>query len=238
MAYLYRAYSAERMESIRQSLSDALLSWAENLGLGECRVTNMQACTEEVSQDLAQFGDELVQAEAGLAQFEIVYRVIYKNKHLKLTSPSEDQIHMMNTLFSKLKGVIGNSTINQTGIAVLEDAHRFGSGWLIANVDVAGCEITLRLSPILFEKRADKPADTMDMGKPLDLLDNEKIQLKVSLGAATISLGDLRNLDVGDVVTLNHGVNQPAQVENQQGKVLFKGRLGSKDGQRALALVK
>ena len=72
------------------------------------------------------------------------------------------------------------------------------------------------------------------LGERLDLVDEVKVQLSVTLGSAELTMGRLFALAAGDVVTLDRDVDAPIDVR-LNGKLVARGTLvaiGDKFGVR------
>lgn len=76
-----------------------------------------------------------------------------------------------------------------------------------------------------------------------DALGHRRVMLDVHLGEAEIELGMLQSLRLGDVVTLSHGLEQPASVRwpasqgTDEHAVLFDGHLGRRGTRKAIEVV-
>lgn len=76
------------------------------------------------------------------------------------------------------------------------------------------------------------------LGERLDLVDEVKVQLSVTLGSAELTMGRLFALTAGDVVTLDRDVDAPIDVR-LNGKLVARGTLvaiGDKFGVRITEL--
>ncbi len=86
-------------------------------------------------------------------------------------------------------------------------------------------------------KQQDEEKEQQKRDRLLDYLKDSNIELEAHLDDCTMSLGDLSQLQVNDVISLNKRIDEDVSVR-VEGIPWFKARLGEVDSHKALKLVK
>ena len=115
----------------------------------------------------------------------------------------------------------------------------YGSGAICAEISMRGMTIVLIISPELTSNYLSIPALVSKTSRPLTPLKQAigpvRIELEAGIGSATLSLGELRHMAVGDVIRLDTRLAQPIQVSlNRQ--IACAGFLGAHRGNKAVLL--
>lgn len=237
MKYLFRAYSKEQIESAKTKVSDWLDNWFDTIQLSSVEFSWIDTVQSTFEEGDLVIESVHVKAFADIKTWETFYKNLIGVNEVSFGDEiGADRVFMLERVISLLNDEIKISN-SPKGLASFDQAHEYASGWLKATITVLGRQIYLLFSPVCFELAETRGLNER-FSNPVDLVEDEKVSIKVMLGEATVSLGELRNLSPGDIVTLDHLVDQPAYVTTESGKRLFAGQLGTKDGTRALALVK
>ena len=140
-----------------------------------------------------------------------------------------------------LVGTLGGHTV--TG-ALPHEAHVPGSGCLTLSVDIAGAETAVWLSRVLVERWVKNvPARTPAVAEqaptlvsPQHAISGQKVRARVRLGDADLTLGELAVLAVGDVIKLDNGIADQAELAFQDSHTKCLGYLGTSGGNYALRI--
>lgn len=114
-----------------------------------------------------------------------------------------------------------------------------GRGWIAAEIEIGDAQISLLLTPVFAASKL-KPHTLQRRSTTLQsrhaAIADKRVSLSVELGTATVSIGELQQLQVGDVITLNKLFTEALNVVNAEGKFVCAGNLGQREGQRAVML--
>jgi hypothetical protein len=97
-----------------------------------------------------------------------------------------------------------------------EGAGDRGSGALVLGVKVGRLKLRFIVSPLTIEryiKALESPPSHENRKKLVDLtsaISDQRVSAKVVLGSAELTLGELSSIRIGDVITLDKSINQPA----------------------------
>jgi flagellar motor switch/type III secretory pathway protein FliN len=118
-----------------------------------------------------------------------------------------------------------------------------GTGIVYLKVSISDSTMRLWVSAELAQALAAADAVTVDQDSGLDslipaakALGGQRVPVQVTLGNAELSLDALCSLQVGDVIRLDEGLNEPARVAFAQSETACKGFLGQKNGNLAIQL--
>ena len=116
---------------------------------------------------------------------------------------------------------------------------RRGSGWCVANLTRGETVLSLLVSPALVNNWVSRPKPSTQGGLPRvrALLADQSVTVQANLGSTTLTIGDIRQLAVGDVVRLDASVDAPVQLI-ASGQRVAEGLLGSFEGSKAISLTK
>lgn len=116
---------------------------------------------------------------------------------------------------------------------------RRGSGWCVANLTRGEAVLSLLISPALVNNWVSRPKPSTQGGLPRvrALLADQSVTVQANLGSTTLTIGDIRQLTVGDVVRLDASVDAPVQLV-ASGQRVAEGLLGSFEGSKAISLTK
>jgi flagellar motor switch/type III secretory pathway protein FliN len=114
-------------------------------------------------------------------------------------------------------------------------AERRGSGAIVVSFTVGSLAFDYIISPVTLERYIENMEKPVTEARPRLVpmpaaLGNQKIRASVSLGSAELSLGELATIRVGDVVTLDRLVDQPASMRFGTDCHGCRGFIGVKDG--------
>ena len=108
-----------------------------------------------------------------------------------------------------------------------------GSGAIHASIDVQGARVECLLAP-----EADGTVLESGKGAAIEAPDaavlHACITVQAEIGSAEVSMSEFRALSVGDVICFGHRVDEPLRVTGPDGRALFCGHLGVRDGALAL----
>ncbi|MEW8024310.1 MAG: FliM/FliN family flagellar motor switch protein [Candidatus Thiodiazotropha sp.] len=92
-----------------------------------------------------------------------------------------------------------------------------GSGAIVIKLNIGGLYVHYVISPMTVERYLNTlgtpDQESRQSLTPLHTaLANQELSARVSLGSATLSLGELATIRIGDVVTLDKHINEPASM--------------------------
>jgi flagellar motor switch/type III secretory pathway protein FliN len=98
-----------------------------------------------------------------------------------------------------------------------KDAEHRGSGTIVVRISIEELLFDYIVSPVTVErylKTVDSPPDEIrnQLTSLQSALGNQKLRTSVSLGSAELSLGELATIRIGDVVSLDKCINEPASM--------------------------
>lgn len=131
--------------------------------------------------------------------------------------------------------------VNVTPLAAEKMSQAWGQYGLTVTVKGAGERVLLRarLSPELLA--AMLPSQAPKTAEPLvsrrSAIGIETVAVNAWLGEAEVSLGELANLQVGDVILLETNLSGAGHLALPDGRELAKIRLGSAAGRRAVSVI-
>ncbi|MEW8149566.1 MAG: FliM/FliN family flagellar motor switch protein [Candidatus Thiodiazotropha endolucinida] len=108
-----------------------------------------------------------------------------------------------------------------------------GSGAIVIKLNIGGLYVHYVISPMTVErylKTLGNPDQELRQKlTPLQTaLANQELSARVSLGSATLSLGELATIRIGDVVTLDKHINEPASMRLGKNGDVCEGFIGVK----------
>lgn len=117
-------------------------------------------------------------------------------------------------------------------------AELLGSGAMVISFKVDSTAFDYVVSPVTVERYIEAvDAPTREKGKELaplnTALGNQKVRASISLGSAELSLGELASIRIGDVVTLDKLIDQPASMRFGVNGHACEGFLGVKENSLA-----
>lgn len=118
----------------------------------------------------------------------------------------------------------------------------YGAGVACATPDAASPLPDLVFSGELVERIVGRPKRAEIAGK-IDLVQREsaigsrRVRIEVVLGTAELTLADLANVSLGDVIRLQSRFREPLLVRSQDGQPLFNANLGAADTSKAIQIV-
>jgi hypothetical protein len=136
--------------------------------------------------------------------------------------------------------IVGTPSISHGASLPLElTDERLGACCLF--LDCAGVDgIVFRLDRVLVDRLAPAPITTpktVPLAARKDIVGPLSVRVKASLDLGEVSLGELRDLRVGDVLSTSTALHRLIDVTvAASGKQLVRGQLGEQDGHRALLL--
>lgn len=116
----------------------------------------------------------------------------------------------------------------------------YGSGALLAEVQGAFSRQYVAFGGGLIESLigTDKRHETRyDLVKREFAIESYKANLEVTIGSADVTLADISNIDVGDVIQLNTQIGQPLVVRTPTGTPIASGQLGIFNNHKAVQLI-
>lgn len=118
-------------------------------------------------------------------------------------------------------------------------AHKRGSGWSLHRIEVDELIFHILLPPELALDWTGRPiaslSPVVSRLVPLrEAIRPAQLTLSAELGKVSIRLEDLRQLAVGDVLTLDRRLTDSLQVVTQSGEYVLDARLGCLSGSKAL----
>ena len=78
---------------------------------------------------------------------------------------------------------------------------------------------------------------TPELSPRTDAISSGKTRIELLLGEAELSLAELANISVGDVIRLKSPFRQPLTVKTVDGSPLLKGHLGTRNGRKAIQVI-
>ncbi len=114
---------------------------------------------------------------------------------------------------------------------------RRGSGWVVLEIVREGCALPLLLGPELLAPMLPVrgPQRRGELPRARSALAAQRITLRADLGATTLTVGQVNDLAVGDVVTLDQRFDAPVRIGTRE-RQLAQGQLGVSGGRRAVRL--
>ena len=119
----------------------------------------------------------------------------------------------------------------------LRRIFRPGSGWAVLEISRQGCCLPVLLGPALLAALRP-PRNTPrrgDLPRARSALAGQRITLRADLGATTLTVGQVNELAVGDVVKLDQRFDASVHLGTPS-RQLAQGRVGMHDGHRAIRL--
>jgi len=143
------------------------------------------------------------------------------------------------SLMGQFTAVSGNAS---EGTSLMGRTFDFGEGWLAICIKIDNIELML-FSSLEYNQTYIKSVGYVArervalQPRPQSIL-NEDMTVVASLGTVELSVGEVNQLAIGDVVTLNHGFADPIHIASIDGRPIAKGMLGQSEGNKALHLLK
>jgi flagellar motor switch/type III secretory pathway protein FliN len=132
---------------------------------------------------------------------------------------------------------VGSST-NQRA-ELLRPHFHFGSGWAVITVVLVGRSLVFLLGPELCTRFAGERPVRPPRGQLPTLLvaiSDKPLAFGVEIGSTTLTIGQIQNLAVGDVVRLDTVSTQPVSLVSKSGYIVSNGYLGASDTRKAVQL--
>jgi flagellar motor switch/type III secretory pathway protein FliN len=122
-----------------------------------------------------------------------------------------------------------------------ESAEMCGSGAIVLRIKVGTLVLDYIVSPLTVERYIEAVVVvTEEKSRQLvevsSAIGNQKVNAKVLLGSAELSLGELSSIRIGDVVTLDKCIDEPALMEFGVNGDACEGFIGKKGGSLAFRL--
>ena len=117
---------------------------------------------------------------------------------------------------------------------------RLGSGWCVAMLTQGARTLPLLISPALIGLWVNRPIPVVKGGLPRarSVLADQSVSLRANLGSTTLTIGDIRQLTVGDVVRLDAACDSSIELTASGQQRVAVGVLGLFEGCKALSLTK
>lgn len=144
-------------------------------------------------------------------------------------------------LGERLVALAGAGAAAPSSQAPAADAWQRGSGAAIVEIPVAGQSITLLLgapcvAKVLAKRERPRRAELAALGDRRQCIGAQTAQVRVWLGDASIELGVLQSLALGDVVRLDARIDQPLPLSIEDRASGQRAFLGCLQGRRAVQL--
>ncbi|OUS03256.1 hypothetical protein A9Q81_07670 [Gammaproteobacteria bacterium 42_54_T18] len=115
-----------------------------------------------------------------------------------------------------------------------------GCGWCFFDVSIDGFSFDLAISRNIVDAYIELPALRLDKKKGLQPLKQAVVNGDVALNAVVASLeltlGELQQLQIGDVVRLGKNINEMIPLCNDNGDAVCAGYLGKRNNKKAIML--
>ena len=115
-----------------------------------------------------------------------------------------------------------------------------GCGWFVARVNVNGIALTCLIGPSVAQHILGTPkipSRTEKLATLRNVMKDQQIVLRAELGATTLSIGEIKQLRVGDVVALDGDLDQKMKLTTPSGQILASADLGVSEGKKALRIL-
>ena len=251
MSYRYVPLSDQVLERVRTRIRTHVLVWTvrdmqrEDAHCG-IRTQAVSDCILEAWRE-AERQDEALVLEAGSlwgfvdqAQAQTLWTYItgtVPNPDRRLSS---DQRFIVRRSLERLLGDLSTLAVHVSrATADVELAHKRGSGWSLHRIEVDELSFHVLLPPEVALDWMGRPAASIShivsRLVPLrEAIRPAQLTLSAELGKVSIRLEDLRQLAVGDVLTLDRRLTDSLQVVTQSGEYVLDARLGCLSGSKAL----
>ncbi|OZG74838.1 hypothetical protein BTA51_00025 [Hahella sp. CCB-MM4] len=244
-------YRQNVIEKIRGHLLEKVTSWYQNW-FGQAEVPSMELFQGDqhpgyvdTCQTYIDKGDNLAVENGVILAWEnsqIILQKLAKEDTLHADVDSELSRYLMEKLAKDFSMMVANGNTVMEGQDCAEFKHTSGSGWLTGFIMVADMKFCFCIPPSIVSSLADSlqlPLLQKVSGDLEPVVSGCK-QLVAEMSAELIplelTLGELLEIQVGDVIRLDHPLEEPA-VLVCGGEPLLKGTLGISGERKAIKLV-
>jgi flagellar motor switch/type III secretory pathway protein FliN len=123
--------------------------------------------------------------------------------------------------------------------ATLERVFRPGSGWGVLSIGGSKGQLLVLLGQDSLRRYVEPALPLEPLGglaEGFSALLNQTVTVSAELGSTSLTIGDFRNLAVGDVVRLDQSCDAPIDLRVGRGRRLAFGQLGAQVGSKAVRL--
>jgi len=116
---------------------------------------------------------------------------------------------------------------------------RPGSGWGVVTVARDDLSLVVLLGPEILQRAADLPRRPQPRGGLPDAfsaLASQPLALRAELGSTSLTIGEIENLAIGDVIKLDQSCDTPIRISVGMQQTIADGQLGLQSGNKAVKL--
>lgn len=252
MTYRYIALSEKHLATLQEQIKTILADWSnERLSRKPASITvtvvessktpHAQGETETSNSSLT-LKHESLQCELESKDCRHLWQEL-TGQHFTGRLQPDQRYLLTGTLDYLIKALIAHRT-DVKGLASMEASSKRGSGWCHCHAAMGEVRIRLLLPPSIVAGLAEINLATTTNSFSRKLASTEeaikasKASVNARLGSVSISLHELKHLQVGDVLTVNTLLSDDLKLTSTTGIHLANARLGMQDGQKALIMTK
>jgi flagellar motor switch/type III secretory pathway protein FliN len=165
------------------------------------------------------------------------------DKALKGRLQDELALRCIEDLYCLISGqvTVSRQLVNgeEIATATLKRVFRPGSGWGVLSIGGSKGQLLMLLGQEHLRRYVEPRLPLEPLGglaEGFSALLNQAVTVSAELGSTSLTIGDFRNLAVGDVVRLDQSCDAPIDLRVGRGRRLAFGQLGTQGGSKAVRL--
>jgi len=240
-----RPYKTSELVAIEKGFGDIVAPWLDawqREKVESLTARNVVGNKDILGNSLAELvAIRVTRAIALLANRDSMARILFVKEDLgRSAAPKGVRDKVVDDCLSDLALLFNHvgSCTNQRA-ELLRPHFHFGSGWAVVTVVFGGKSLVFLLGPELCTRFAGERPVRPPRGQLPTLLaaiSDKPLAFGVELGSTTLTIGQIQNLAVGDVVRLDTASTQPVALVSKSGYIVSNGYLGASDIRKAVQL--